>query len=54
MGFAAWGFALDSAVPLAIKVAVGAGGAGLFALFLHVLRIRRRALGHDPYREIDQ
>jgi len=41
-------------VPLAIKVAVGAGGAGLFALFLHVLRIRRRALGHDPYREIDQ
>jgi len=52
-GFAAWGFLTDSGVPLLLKIAAAAGGLGLLGLFVHVLRIRRRASGRDPYQKID-
>lgn len=52
-GFAAWSFLADSDVPLVLKVAAGAGGLGLLGLLVHVLRVRRRAQGRDPYQEVD-
>ncbi len=54
LGFAGYQMALDSAVPPLIKVAVALVTAGLLGLLGYALRVRARALGRDPYEEIDR
>ncbi|RLB64283.1 MAG: hypothetical protein DRI90_04955 [Deltaproteobacteria bacterium] len=54
MGFAVYTMAIDSQVPLLIKVAMALVGAGLLGLLGYALRIRARAVGRDPYEEIDR
>jgi len=53
LGFAAYAFTNDSAVPLVVKIGAAAAALGAIGLLGYVLRVRARAAGRDPYREID-
>lgn len=53
-GYAGTIFFTDAQVPLIIKVGAAAAGAGALGLFGYVLRARLRAMGRDPYEEIDR
>jgi anti-sigma factor RsiW len=54
LGFAGYEFAIDSSVPPLVKWGAALAGAGLLVAFAYTLRIRMRAIGRDPYEEIDQ
>lgn len=53
IGFAGYVFVLDPAVSRFVKVAVGCLGLGALALFCYALFVRLRALGRDPYEDVD-
>jgi len=44
----------DETVPLTIKVGIGLLAGGALGLLAYVLRVRARAVGRDPYVEIDR
>jgi ferric-dicitrate binding protein FerR (iron transport regulator) len=54
VGFALWMLLTDPEVPAVVRGAVAAGGLGGAALLGYVLKVRLRALGKDPYREVDR
>ena len=54
LGYAAYALFVDAAVPLPVKLGAGAMGAGTLVLAAYVARIRARAMGRDPYEEIDR
>ncbi len=54
LGFAGYHIAVDPEVPTLVKLAFALGAGGLAGLLAHVLRVRARAAGRDPYEEIDQ
>jgi hypothetical protein len=54
LGFAGYQFAIDSEVPMLVKIGAALAGAGLLSIFGYTLRIRMRAAGRDPYEEIDR
>ncbi len=54
IGFSVFTFLTDSGVPPIIKVGTSIGGIGALLLFGHYFRLRMRAVGNDPYREIDR
>ena len=51
-GWLAYEIAVDSEMPLGMKVLLGLGSLGLFLLFFVVLRGRLRTLPYDPYTEV--
>lgn len=53
-GYAVVLFFADPKVPLLLRLALGAGGLGALILFVHVLRLRLRSVGRDPYDEVDR
>lgn len=54
LGLLGWGLVTNDAIPLPWKLALGALGVGLAALFLTVLRARLRTLPYDPYTSIER
>lgn len=54
IGFSVFTFLTDSEVPPIVKIGSSIGGIGALLLFAHYLRLRLRAVGTDPYREIDR
>lgn len=54
LGFSVFTFFADVGVPLPLKLGLGLVGLGGLILFLLVARTRLRAIGSDPYSEIDQ
>jgi len=53
LGFAGYMLFAVSQLPLPIKIALGALAAGSALLLGYALRVRLRARGRDPYREVD-
>lgn len=54
LGYGFEKFLFDEGVPAAIRYGAAAAAAGALALFLRVLWIRLRAVGEDPYEEVDR
>jgi anti-sigma factor RsiW len=54
LGFAAHRLLTDPQVPLLVKLGLGLAGLGGALLLAHLIRVRLRGLGKDPYREIDR
>lgn len=54
LGFAGYQLALDLTVPLVVKLGLGAVALGAVGLGAYAFTVRIRAIGKDPYQEIDQ
>lgn len=53
IGFGLYELFTDPEAPLAVQIGVGLGAFGLLTLLVHVVRLRWRRVGRDPYSEID-
>lgn len=54
VGWSVQGFFLDSEVPLIVRIAVGAIGAGLLILLGSVIRDRVAAAKTEDFREVER
>lgn len=54
LGFGVHALMTDPEVPIWVQLGVALSGTGTAILFVHALRVRARAMGRDPYEEVDR